>query len=89
MTTWQDKKTPAFRAELKRRGLQSNGCVKTLINRLEATDELPLDREGRDAYWREEVRRHREAALDAIVEFSYFTRFPPEIREYIVSSDPP
>lgn len=85
MATWQAKKVPELRAELKRRDLPFKGRKETLVARLEHTDGLPIDRVGRESYYKEEAKRYREAALANVVTFPYFTRLPLEIQRYIVS----
>ncbi|KAF8863208.1 hypothetical protein BDZ45DRAFT_686139 [Acephala macrosclerotiorum] len=80
---WEALKVLDLRNELKRRNLPHKGLKETLITRLKRTDGLPITYYGRKAHHESKAKEYQAAALDKVTAFPYFTRIPPEIREYI------
>lgn len=83
MTNWQEFKVPELRAELKRRDLPFKGSKATLVARLQHTEGLPLDYQGRKAHYQQAAKEYEAMKISEIVPFRYFTQLPLEIQRLI------
>jgi hypothetical protein len=80
MGNWSKKRVPELRDELKRKELPHDWRKHILVKRLEfENDETMHTAEGRKASYEQE----RQKRMDSITPFTYFPKFPPEIRNAI------
>jgi hypothetical protein len=80
MEGWAKRKVPGLRAECKRKELPHAGRKHVLVKRLEfANDEALHTPQGRKAHYEQECQKR----LGSIIPFTFFPKFPPEIRDQI------
>jgi len=80
MRDWSKWKVTALRKECERKELPHARQKPLLVKQLEFAEDKALhSREGRKAHYERECMMR----LDAIVTFTFFPKFPPEIRDQI------